>query len=176
MTVLLIYLLVLILASAALILSLWLLRREPRPIRASQVLPGPRRHPDFYLPMTRLFTSRDMAFLRNQKGFRAGMNRRLRRERRRVLALYLGAARRDFRGLERACRSLARQTHNWELASLVHRQRVVFYGLFLVLRVRCLLASVMFVQVDTGGLLAMLRGLERNLRLFAERVDARAAA
>ena len=176
MTMFVISLVVLALAAAALTLSLWLLRREPRPVGASEALPRLTRSADFYRPMTRLFTSRDVAFLRDQAGFRPAMSRRLRLERRRVLSLYLQEVRSDFMGLEKACRSLARRSHNWELVSLIYRQRVVFYALLLALRVRCQLETVMFVPVDTGGLLATLTHLERDLRVFADSTDARAAA
>ena len=175
MTMFVLSLFVLTLAAGALTLSLWLLRREPGPVEASEALPRLTRSAEFYRPMERLFTSRDMAFLRDQAGFRPAMSRRLRLERRRVLALYLREVRSDFMALEEACRSMARRSHNWELVSLIYRQRVVFHGLLLALRVRCQLESVIFVPVDTGGLLATLTDLERDLRAFADSMDARAA-
>ena len=176
MTIFAMSLLLLALAAAALTRSLWLLRREPTPVGASQALPRLNRSADFYRPMTRLFTSRDLMFLRDQPGFRPAMQRRLRLERRRVLSLYLREVRSDFMALEKACRSMARRSHNWEAASLIFRQRLVLHGLLLALRVRCQLESVMFVPVDTGGLLATLTHLERDLRVFADNRNARAAA
>ena len=176
MTIFVTSLLLLTLAAAALARSLWVLRREQIPIEASEVGPRINRSANFYRPMTRLFTSRDMMFLRDQPGFRPAMKRRLRLERRRVLSLYLREVRRDFMALEKACRSMARRSHNWELVSLLYRQRLIFYGLLLALRVRCQLESVMFVPVDTGDLLAAVTHLERDLRVFADGMNARAAA
>ena len=175
MTIFVMSLLLLVVAAAALARSLWLLRREPTDARASEALPGLHRSAGFYRPMTRLFSSQDLAFLQDQAGFRPAMKRRLRLERRRVLSLYLREVRNDFMALEKACRSMARRTQNWELTSLVYRQRLVFHGLLLALQVRCQLESVMFIPVDAGGLLATLTHLERDLRVFADNMNARAA-
>ena len=122
----------------------------------------------FYAPMTRLFASRDVEFLHEQGGYSRKMDRRLRLQRRKVLRLYLGQIRGDFRALETYCRRLARSTRNWELSSLAHRQLVVFYGLFFALHVRCLFGSFGYVRVDTRDLVSSLRNLQQGVRSAVE--------
>ena len=116
---------------------------------------------EFYRPMTRLFTPRDIEFLHEQGGYTRKMNRRLRLHRQKVLRLYLGQIRGDFRALQRYCRQLARGSRNWELSSLAQRQSVVFYGVYFVLHVRCSFSSFAYVRVDTRGLVSSLRTCSR---------------
>ncbi len=123
---------------------------------------------EFYLPMARLFTPRDIEFLHEQGGYTRKMDRRLRLHRQKVLRLYLGQVRGDFRALQRYCRQLARSSRNWELGSLAQRQLVVFYGVYFALHVRCLFGSFAHVRVDTGDLVSSLRSLQQGARAVME--------
>ena len=123
---------------------------------------------EFYRPMARLFTPRDIEFLHEQGGYTRKMDRRLRLHRQKVLRLYLGQIRGDFRALQRYCRQLARSSRNWELGSLAQRQLVVFYGVYFALHVRCLFGSFAYVRVDTRDLVSSLRSLQQGLRAAME--------
>ena len=123
---------------------------------------------EFYRPMARLFTPLDMEFLHQQGGYSRKMDRRLRLQRRKVLRLYLGQIRGDFRALQSYCRQLARSSRNWELSLLAHRQAVVFYSLFFALHVRCLFGSFSAVRVDARDLVSSLRSLQRGVRAGME--------
>ncbi len=123
---------------------------------------------EFYLPMARLFTPRDIEFLHEQGGHSRKMDRRLRLHRQKVLRLYLGQIRGDFRALQRYCRQLARSSRNWELGSLAQRQLVVFYGVYFALHVRCLFGSFAYVRVDTRDLVSSLRSLQQGVRAVME--------
>ena len=123
---------------------------------------------EFYRPMARLFSPRDIEFLHEQGGYSRKMDRRLRLHRQKVLRLYLGQIHGDFRALQRYCRQLARSSRNWELSSLAQRQLVVFYGLYLALQVRCLFGSFGYVRIDTRDLVSSLRSLQQGVRAVME--------
>ena len=123
---------------------------------------------EFYRPMARLFTPRDIEFLHEQEGYSRKMDRRLRLHRQKVLRLYLGQIRGDFRALHGYCRQLARGSRNWELSSLAQRQLVVFYGVYFALHIRCLFGSFVYVRVDTRELVSSLRNLQQGLRAVME--------
>ncbi len=122
---------------------------------------------EFYRPMARLFTRLDIEFLHEQSGYSRKMDRRLRLQRQRVLRLYLAQVREDFSALLNYCRQVARSSRNWELSSLAQRQRVVFYGVYFALQVRCLLGSFVHVRVDARDLVSSLRNLQQGLRSAA---------
>jgi hypothetical protein len=134
---------------------------NPRPIASQPV-------DEFYRPMARLFTPRDIEFLRKQRGYSSTMDRRLRLQRQKVLRLYLGQIREDFSALLGHCRRLARSTRNWELSSLAQRQMVVFYGVYFALQIRCLLGSFVYIRVDTRELVSSLRSLQEGVRSVVE--------
>lgn len=166
----------LVLLTIALALALWRSNRNDKTVRARPpTLAGPLAD-DVYRPMARLFAAEDLEFLQDQPGYRRQMNRRLRVARKKALRLYLAQIRQDFRAMHTYCRSIARESRNWELASLAQRQLVVFYGLFLALQVRCLLGSFAYANVDTRDLVFALCRLQQGVRSVAAPVQEGASA
>jgi hypothetical protein len=129
-----------------------------------------------YQPLTRLFSREDLDFLPAQAGFRQGMQRRLRRERRRAFFLYLRQMRRDFQNLWVHCRALAALSSNPDFASLITRQFVVFHSLYFVLWGQCWIGSLVPVSVDVEGLVAALEQLRQGARLAVQSLQPLQAA
>ena len=115
-----------------------------------------------YGPMARLFAEQDREFLRSRQGRTRGMERRLRLYRRRVLSLYLRQLRGDFHQLWKFCRHLVPISKDPLLGSVVFRQFVIFYGLYTVLQLRCLLGAFVFVHADTVDLVSALGKLQQE--------------
>ena len=121
-----------------------------------------------YRPMARLFAHQDREFLRSQRGRTSSMERRLRLYRRRVLSLYLRQLRSDFHQLWRFCRHLVPISKDPLLGSVVFRQFLIFYGLYTVLRLRCLLGAFVYVRADTVDLVSSVGKLQQEaLRVLA---------
>ena len=74
---------------------------------------GPERLPDLsvrtYAPVERLFSSRDIAFLREQPGFNREMESSFRAKRAAAFRLYVRSMRRDYRTLHSIARAMAAQ-------------------------------------------------------------------
>ena len=165
MTTLLLLLAFLVLAVAGLGLGVWQMVRLSRHGRhaalAEHAQPPLLRS---YGPMARLFDGRDLEFLQSQRGYRRGMATRLRLERRAVLSLYLRQARADFRWCWESCRNMAHFSESSEFAPAAVKQLFVFYGLYALLRVHCLLGLVVYARTDVGGLLTVLQRLQQRAR------------
>jgi hypothetical protein len=104
-----------------------------------------------YQPMSRLFAEEDFHFLARS---RPDLVKRLRRQRQQVLRLYLKELRADFERVYAFCRRLAPKSENPNFAALITQQALSFYGLFLVLQVRCTLGWFLHVRVDTTDLVS----------------------
>ena len=102
-----------------------------------------------YRPMGRLFAEQDFAFL---SGYAPQMLPRLRRHRRRVLRLYLRELRTDFARVYAFCRILAPKSGDPQFATRVTQQALSFYGLLLIVELRCALGWFLPVRVDTADL------------------------
>ena len=124
-----------------------------------------------YRPMARLFAEQDLEFLRSQPGRRSGMERRLRRYRRRVLAVYRRQVRGYFHELWRFCRHLVPSSKDPLLGSVVFRQFVIFYGLYAVLQLRCLLGAFVYVHADTADLVSSMGKLQQEARRVLASLD-----
>jgi hypothetical protein len=163
MTTLLFLLAVVIAAAAGLSAVLWRLLRSsaalPDPVPAAQDFAIGRSRLDAYRPMNRLFSKEDFAFATAYSGAGAGLSKRLRRQRSRILRLYLQDLRRDFSRLYAFCRLLAPKSPDPQFASLVTQQALTFYGLWLVLQLRCSLGWFLYVRVDTADLVGSLERL-----------------
>ena len=96
---------------------------------------------DAYRPMARLFSKDDVEYLSSRTGASAKMQRKLRSSRRKAMLLYLGEVRRDFRLTWGICRFLAPFSQDPDFGTLLVKQLVVFYGLYLAVSVRCLASS-----------------------------------
>ncbi len=124
-----------------------------------------------YRPMARLFAEQDLEFLRSQQGRTRSMERRFRLYRRRVLSLYLCQLRGDFHQLWRFCRHLVPTSKDPLLGSVVFRQFVIFYGLYTVLRLRCLLGAFVYVRADTVDLVSSMGKLQQEARRVLASLD-----
>jgi hypothetical protein len=117
-----------------------------------------------YQPMSRLFAEEDFDFLAGQRGFQPGLEKKLRRQRRRVLRLYLRELRLEFRGVYALCRMLVPHSANPDFAAWITRQAAAFYGLLLVLHLRCTLGWFLHVRVDTTDLVTAFDRLREAAR------------
>ncbi len=129
-----------------------------------------------YQPLGRLFAEEDFAFLASQAGFRRGMIGRLRRDRRRILRLYLGDLRADFQRLYTLCRTLAPYSQDPNFPALIMRQALRFYGLLLVVELRLALGWFLPIRLDTSQVVAAFARIEEASRICLERLAARPAA
>ncbi len=102
-----------------------------------------------YQPMSRLFAEEDFRFL---SGLAPALVKRLRRQRRHVMRLYLRELQADFERIYAFCRALAPRSQDPSFATLITKQALSFYGLFVVLQMRCGLGWFLPVRVDTGDL------------------------
>ena len=124
----------------------WLGPAGLSPALESEILTPTRSAAESYRPMTRLFAEQDFAFL---TAFGPQMLQRLLRERRRVLRLYLSELRADFERIYALCRMLAPRSSNPHFAARITQQAFSFYGLLLIVEMRCALGWVLPVRVDT---------------------------
>lgn len=118
-------------------------------------------NPIVYRPMSRLFARQDFAFVASRFAGR-GMRRRLRRSRAAVMALYLRQMRTDFHEVWALCRLLAPLSHDSELSVLLLRQFVIFHGLYLVLRLRCLTGWYGSMDFDITRLVSVLNQIRSS--------------
>lgn len=135
------------------VVTLWRLHRVTQggitPAVEAQILSPSRSALEIYQPMGRLFAEEDFRFLR---GSRPDLVKRLRRQRRQVLRLYLRELRADFERVYAFCRRLAPKSTDPNFAALITQQALSFYGLFLVLHMRCTLGWFLHVRIDTVDL------------------------
>ncbi|HYM13608.1 MAG TPA: hypothetical protein VEU62_22900 [Bryobacterales bacterium] len=115
----------------------------------AQILSPTRSALETYQPMGRLFAEGDVRFLNRS---RPDLVKRLRRQRQQVLRLYLRELRADFERVYAFCRSLAPRSADPNFAALITQQAFSFYGLFLILHVRCTLGWFLHVRIDTMDL------------------------
>jgi hypothetical protein len=95
------------------------------------------------------------------------MARRLRLERRAVLSLYLSQASADFRKCWALCLSMAPLHADADLAPEAVKQFLVFYGVYALLRMHCLLGWFVFVRTDVAGLLAIVQRVQARVQRTA---------
>jgi hypothetical protein len=117
--------------------------------------------PDAYRPMQRLFSEDDSAYLAARGGADPKVLRKLRNARRKSMFLYLGQVRRDFRTTWSICRFLAPFSDDPEFGTLLARQLVVFYGLYLMVSLRCLLGACGYVQLDITSLIDVVTSMRQ---------------
>ncbi|HYL96681.1 MAG TPA: hypothetical protein VET69_12830 [Terriglobales bacterium] len=157
MTILLLLLLFVAAIAAGLGAALWWIYRPGPQTLSPELLAGllqPRRSAlEVYRPMNRLFAEEDFRFI---SAARPQMVRRLRRQRARVLRLYLRDLQAGFARVQALCRSLAPRSQDPNFAGLITRQALTFYGLLLMLRLRCALGWYLHVRVDTVDLVRAL--------------------
>jgi hypothetical protein len=160
-------LLVFFVAAAALSLGLaiWRLSR-PRPDAITpafiQSLLNPSRPVlELYRPMSRLFADEDRIFV---AAAAPKMMKQLRRERGRVLRLYLRELQGDFARVYALCRALAPKSQDPNFAASITRHAFTFYSLMLILQLRCTLGVYLHIRVDTTDLVSALDRLSETAR------------
>jgi len=122
--------------------------------------------PARYLPMARLLSAGDLAFLSAQPGFTRARGRRFRAERRAIFRQYLRILVRDFERLHRAARMLmlgAPQDRPEYAAALV-RQRIRFEGTVVLVRWRLLLNWIGGAAVDASRLVEAVEAMNAQVR------------
>ena len=163
MTTLLLITLSLVLALAVLGWTLWRLSAQPTEVDL-RALTDARPACRTYEPLSRLFSAEDCAFLRSQPGYSRAIGRRLRRQRRQVLSLYLRQIRAEFTQVWNICRLLAPVSSNPDFGAHVMKQFVIFHGLYWILQLRCMAGGLLPVHADPANLVAAFRQLELGAR------------
>ncbi|HZS50480.1 MAG TPA: hypothetical protein VFA54_06460 [Bryobacterales bacterium] len=144
-------------------IALWRLYRtgpeaQSIPALVSEISNPRRSALEVYQPMSRLFAEDDFALVGRLK---PDLLKRLRRQRQRVLRLYLREIRIGFGRLHTLCRILAPRSHDPNFAARITQQALTFYGLFLILEFRCALGWFLHVRVDTVDLVGALAQLRQ---------------
>jgi len=116
---------------------------------------------DSFEPMCRLFLEEDFSFLASQAGRGPGTARKLRRERRQVLRLYLRELRAEFRGVYKLCRLLAPTSQDPNFAASITRMALSFNSLFALVQLRCALGWFLPVSLETADLVAAFDSLRQ---------------
>lgn len=106
--------------------------------------PCPEQLPEFsartYAPLERLFSPKDIEFLKRQPGYTRKLEAGFRRKRAEAFRLYLGAIQRDYRALHAAARSMAAQgVGNADLSSKLLEMRIEFQRTLIVARYQAFL-------------------------------------
>jgi hypothetical protein len=120
-----------------------------------------------YEPMGRLFARREFSFA---SGFEnnPAIEQRLRKNRRRVMALYLKEIRHDFHRAWSTCRLLAPFSTDPEFGSMLAKQLGTFYTLYLTLQFRLLVGSYSFAGADVENLVTAVRSLQINAQQIVQ--------
>jgi len=129
-----------------------------------------------YRPLHRLFSPDEFKFLSGEKGFRPEMKRRLRKQRRKVMALYMRRLRSEFDTVRQLCRALVPVSEDPNFGILVTRQLLAFHVLYWGIHLRSLLSSWGMAQVDAAPVLAPLRTLQEAGRRVLASPAVQAAA
>jgi hypothetical protein len=125
--------------------------------------------PARYLPMARLLSAGDLAFLSSQPGFTPAHGRRFRAGRRAIFRKYLRSLARDFARLHRAARMLmlyAPQDRPDYAAALV-RQQIRFEGTMVLVRWRLVLNWIGGATVDASRLVDALEAMNAQVRALS---------
>lgn len=149
-----------------------ILRRILRPAASdpNSTLPGELLSPSrcarkTYQPMNRLMAEADFAFVASQAGCNPDLVTRLRRQRVRVLRLYLKQLRGDFERVYRLARRLAPGSLDPEFASRITLQALRFQALWMGLQARCALGWFVPLRVETATLVSALEHLREVARV-----------
>ena len=116
---------------------------------------------DRYLPMSRLLCEEDMEFLREQAGYTADVEVRLKAERRAIMRQYLRDLSRDFGRVHGAAIELLMMSpeEQPELANELVRQKAIFYRGLAGVHVQVLLHAAIGREVRVDNLVGALSAL-----------------
>ena len=118
-----------------------------------------------YQPMTRLTSEEDFEFLASQLGYRKEIGARLRRERRRIFRIYLGALAADFRSLHAAARKMAADSpeRHADLVGLLVNFQVAFWGRMVLVELRLMMPNARLPKLDIDSLLQPMESLQLHM-------------
>jgi len=118
-----------------------------------------------YEPMARLLSEQDVHFLASRPGYRREIGDKLRRNRRRILRLYLRELAADFQMLHAEARKLAAvspEQHSQLVGSLV-AQQFTFWRALAVIEARLILPNAAPTNLDLRGLIASVEAVHLDL-------------
>jgi len=177
MTTSLLFLFLLVVAVIALGLALWRLGPGSKDTEVDlRILTAARPACRTYEPLSRLFAGEDTEFLRKHAARSGAFRRRLNRQRRRVLSLYLGQLNSEFREVWKICRLLAPMSNNPDFGAQVTKQFFTFYGLYWTLQFRCFMGALVPLHVNAGGLVTPLQQLEQAMQRAFQSLEPQAQA
>lgn len=130
-----------------------------------------------YRPLERLFNTDDFEFLASQPGYRAGMCRKLRADRRRICRRYLRALNRDFNRLAGAAQVLLllADQDRPELARALLKQRAIFVWAFALIECRLTLQVIGIGTINVRPLVTALESMREQVRMLSPQPQASAA-
>ncbi|MCW5978512.1 MAG: hypothetical protein KIT09_10560 [Bryobacteraceae bacterium] len=119
-----------------------------------------------YRPMERLLSEDDVEFLKSQPGYEPGMEKSLRRARRKIYRAYLRNLGQDFNRLHLALRLAALHSpeDRPDLAGVLVKQKGQFFVSLGVAHVQLALHAAGIGRVDARGLLATLDTMRTDLQ------------
>jgi hypothetical protein len=152
----------------SLTLLLWVLTRMILRRRSSAALAGDEIDGfslNRYQPMGRLMADEDLVFLKSQPGYRAEIGERWKRERRRIIRLYLAELKADFRKLHAHARQLvaASGADSAALAEVLMKQQFTFMTATTALEFRLALQWIGIGRVDITPLIELVEAMRIDL-------------
>jgi hypothetical protein len=120
-----------------------------------------------YEPMLRLLGDEDFEFLASQPGYRPEIGKKLRRNRRHILRLYLRELAADFHRIHALARKIVAESpaENSNLVSVLMRQQIAFWRAMAILEFRLLTPGL--GQVDVRGLVEAIESMRLDVRRLA---------
>jgi hypothetical protein len=122
-----------------------------------------------YRPMERLLSGEDLRFLRQAPGYSPKLGARWRKQQLRLVGMYLGELRRDFRELHREARAIVANSRQEspDLIRALVAQRVKFEFAAANLEMRILLAQCGLTNVNAAPIIALVESLRLDLSILA---------
>jgi hypothetical protein len=120
---------------------------------------------DRYEPMGRLLAEEDLLFLKSQPGYRPEMGARWKRERRRILRMYLSDLKDDFRRLHAQARKLAAHSDvdSADLVKVLMKQQVTFFWTTSYLEFRLALERLGMGKTDVARFIELIEAMRLDL-------------
>jgi hypothetical protein len=118
-----------------------------------------------YEPMGRLLAEEDFLFLKSQAGYRPEIGTRWKRERRRILRLYLSDLKNDFRRLHAQARKLAAHSDvdSADLVKVLMKQQVTFLWTTSYLEFRLALERLGIGKADVARFIELIEAMRVDL-------------
>ena len=118
-----------------------------------------------YEPMARLLKDEDQEFLASLPGYRPAMKARMKRERRRVLRLYLRELAADFQSLHAKAREMAAVAPEQyaDLVSVLFRQQWVFWRSMAAIEAGLCLNAIGIGKLDPRSLVEAVDAMRREV-------------